>query len=280
MLMMSKTFFVVVLARYWWKLLYFPKHFWHITFIKWYGQNCPGHVLSVWSVNGTYGLTTSSVYSLQQNWYTLLTSFCASLSTATSWSCYGSRALSFYNIMYGVKHVMSEENCPLRLDLVTFFPGDHVVQAQLLHQQSCCLSSGVMQEKTAEKGAPGCILAPSQGQMRPDRGGPLWGPWLYRAQNKTQIAVGFLSPPTHPPREGTATRFSQKDAFYGAASCWRAASVCSADFNCLSVAVKEPVKYTTVKELQAGARCILEDGDEQNTELGVDGEEIRRWWTP
>lgn len=52
--------------------------------------------------------------------------------------------------------------------------------------------------------------------------------------------------------------------------------MCSADFNCLPVAIKEPVKYTTVKELQAGARCILEDGDEQYTGLGVDGEEIRQ----
>ncbi len=128
------------------------------------------------------------------------------------------------------------------------------ILAQLLHWLARCLSSSVMQEKTAKKGAPDCncqpALAQSQGQMRPVWGGVLWGPWFYRAQNKTLIAVGFLSASTPSPRDGTATRFSQKDAFYGAAACWRAASVCSADFNCLSVAIKEPVKYTTVKELE------------------------------
>lgn len=113
----------------------------------------------------------------------------------------------------------------------------------------------------AGKTAPGRTLAQSQGQMRPIWGGVLWSPWFYRAQNKTLIAVDFLSAPSPSPCDGMPDRFSLKDAFYGAADCWRAASVCSADFNCLSVAIKEPVKYTTVKELQTGARCILGDGN-------------------
>ncbi len=81
-------------------------------------------------------------------------------------------------------------------------------------------------------------------------------------QNKSLIAATFLSASAPPLCDGTATSFSQKDAFYGPTACWQAASVCSADFNCLSVAIKEPVKYTTVKELQARAQCIL--GTEMN----------------
>lgn len=100
----------------------------------------------------------------------------------------------------------------------------------------------------------GCILwheprtdrhigsAQSEGQLRP---GLLWGLWFYKAQNKKNktdgrgFSICLDSPPPH--------SFSQKDALYGAAACWRAASVCSADFNCLSVAVKVSVKYTAVK---------------------------------
>lgn len=62
-------------------------------------------------------------------------------------------------------------------------------------------------------------MAQYQGQTRPVWGGVLQGPWFYRAQNKTLITVGFLSASTLPPRHGTATRFSQKAAFYGAAAC-------------------------------------------------------------
>lgn len=91
--------------------------------------------------------------------------------------------------------------------------------------------------------------------------GAVWDPWFYRAQNKTLIAVGFLSAPTLPLCDDMAGRFSQKAAFYGAAACWRAASVCSADFNCLSVAIKNPVKYTTVKELR------LEPGASREMEM-------------
>lgn len=99
------------------------------------------------------------------------------------------------------------------------------------------------------QGALGCVLAQLEGQMRPVfRAG-----WckvckvcaFYKAPYINLITVGFSIFPFCLSRD--AHSFSQKDAFYGAAARWRAASVCSADFNCLSVAVKVSVKYTTVK---------------------------------
>lgn len=96
------------------------------------------------------------------------------------------------------------------------------------------------------KGPPGCILAQLEGQMRPGfRAGWCKVSGFYKAPYINLITVGFSIFLRCLSRDGHS--FSQKDAFYGAAARWRAASVCSADFNCLSVAVKVSVKYTTVK---------------------------------
>lgn len=96
------------------------------------------------------------------------------------------------------------------------------------------------------KGPPGCILAQLEGQMRPVfRAGWCKVSGFYKAPYINLITVGFSIFLRCLSRDGHS--FSQKDAFYGAAGRWRAASVCSADFNCLSVAVKVSVKYTTVK---------------------------------
>lgn len=96
------------------------------------------------------------------------------------------------------------------------------------------------------KGPPGCILAQLEGQMRPVfRAGWCKVSGFYKAPYINLITVGFSIFLRCLSRDGRS--FSQKDAFYGAAARWRAASVCSADFNCLSVAVKVSVKYTTVK---------------------------------
>lgn len=76
----------------------------------------------------------------------------------------------------------------------------------------------------------------------------------------------FLSDSALRPSGGAADHLSQEAAFYGDASCWRAAAVCSADINCLSV------KYRTVKEeLWATGSCDERERERRREEGEEDG---------
>lgn len=78
--------------------------------------------------------------------------------------------------------------------------------------------------------------------------------------------IFFLSDSALRPSGGAADHLSQEAAFYGDASCWRAAAVCSADINCLSV------KYRTVKEeLWATGSCDERERERRREEGEEDG---------